>query len=139
MDFESNITSYHLDLNVYKTNPRSFDELRRFINYKGQHADILFKLIHWKMVHICRCIEKSVYQSDNIIGTTSFQLFGLDFIFDNNLNPYLLEMNKGPDMIPKDNIDTQLKTIIQMDMFSKVGLFNTNNNNNSFYLIYKNY
>ena len=91
------------------------------------------------MAHICKCIEKSVYQSDNINGATSFQLFGLDFIFDKNLDPYLLEMNKGPDMIPKDGIDTKLKTKIQLDMFGKVGLLNTNNNNNSFYLIYKNY
>lgn len=135
-DFESNITSYNLDLDVYKTNPRSFLELRRFINYEGKHSEILFKLIHSKMVYICKCIEKSVYQSNNIYGATSFQLFGLDFIFDNNLNPYLLEMNKGPDMIPKDEIDTKLKTKIQLDMFNKIGLLNSKNN--SFFLIYTN-
>ena len=31
-DFESNITSYHLDMNVYKTNPRTLDELYEFLN-----------------------------------------------------------------------------------------------------------
>ena len=35
--------------------------------------------------------------------------------------------------------DTKMKTKIQMDMFGKVGILNTNKNDNSFFLIYKNY
>ena len=37
----------------------------------------------------------------NSNNNTYFQLFGLDYIFDNDLNVYLLELNKGPDMSSK--------------------------------------
>ena len=45
-------------------------------------------------------------------------------------------MNKGPDMIPRDDIDKVLKTKVQSHMFSKVGIFPPINNN-IFYLIYE--
>ena len=35
-------------------------------------------------------------------------MFGVDVIFD-NLKPYILEINKGPDMIPKDDKDKLIK------------------------------
>ena len=38
MDFESNITSYNLDMNVYKNNPRSFDELFYYLDKKSKNS-----------------------------------------------------------------------------------------------------
>ena len=77
-------------------------------------------------------------QSNNIKGSTSFQLFGIDVIFNKNLEPFLLEFNKGPDMIPRDEIDTNMKSIVQKDIFKTVGLLNNehDNDNNSFYLVF---
>ena len=79
-----------------------------------------------------------MYQSNNIKGSTSFQLFGIDVIFNKNLEPFLLEFNKGPDMIPRDEIDTNMKSIVQKDIFKTVGLLNNehDNDNNSFYLVF---
>ena len=136
LDFESNITSYHLDMNVYKENPRSFNELKKYMN--AENFDILFNNIYKNMEKICSCISKNLYQSDNIKGTISFQLFGADVIFDIDLNPYLLEMNKGPDMSPRDDIDRKMKTNVQEDMFKIVGIIDQPyNEDNSFELIYK--
>ena len=45
-------------------------------------------------------------------------------------------MNKGPDMTPRDNIDRLMKNNVQKDMLKTVGILG-NDNNNSFYLIYK--
>jgi hypothetical protein len=45
-------------------------------------------------------------------------------------------MNKGPDMIPRDDIDRDLKTKVQSHMFSKVGILPPIKNN-TFYLIYE--
>lgn len=135
LDFESNITSYHLDMNVYKENPRSFNELKKYMN--AENFDILFNNIYKNMEKICSCISKNLYQSNNIKGTISFQLFGADVIFDVDLNPYLLEMNKGPDMSPRDDIDLKMKTNVQEDMFKIVGIIEQPyNKNNSFELIY---
>ena len=138
LDFESNITSYHLDMNVYKKNPRTFDELKTYINNDGNNADALFRRIDSNMIKICSCLanDKAVFQSENLKKSTTFQLFGIDYIFDKDCNPYLLEMNKGPDMIPRDDVDKSLKTKVQSHMFSKVGIFPPIKNN-TFYLIYE--
>ena len=79
----------------------------------------------------------NLYQSDNIKNTISFQLFGIDVIFNKSLHPYLLEMNKGPDMTPKDDEDTKMKYNVQNDMFKTVGIISNNfGENNSFSEIY---
>lgn len=140
-DFESNITSYNLDMSVYQTHPRNFDELFEFINNKNndeEKSKALSNNIYNLLKDICICLSKNIYQSDNIKNTTTFQLFGIDVIFDKDMKPYLLEFNKGPDMIPRDNIDRNMKTNVQMDMFQIVGLLDKKNNkDNSFFSIYE--
>ena len=41
---------------------------------------------------------------------------------NNNLEPFLLEVNKGPDMIPKFKKDYKLKKEIYLDTFNKINL-----------------
>ena len=43
-----------------------------------------------------------------------------DIIFDNNMNPYLLEFNKR--VYEQDKLDEFMKTDVQYDMFSLVNL-----------------
>ena len=135
LDFESNITSYNLDMTVYNNNPRYFNELIKYINDKGDDGEKLFQNIDILIKKISYCLSKNLYQSNNIKGSITFQLFGIDIIFDKDLNPYLLEMNKGPDMTPRDDIDKTMKINVQKDMFKTVGVLE-DDNNNSFYLIY---
>jgi len=143
LDFESNITSYNLDMTVYEQNPRDFNELKIFIdenesenimNYKN--GIYLFNKINLLMEEISICLSKNLYQSKNIKNTVAFQLFGADVIFDKDLHPYLLELNKGPDMTPRDEIDENMKNIVQTDMFKIVGVL-PNIGTNSFRQIYK--
>jgi len=130
-DFESNITSFNLDIHIYKTHPLTFEDLKRYINQKYPNGgNILFERIRILMVDVSNCIHKSLYQSKNLSGT-SFQLFGIDVIFDENLYPYILELNKGPDMQSKDQNDHIIKTKVQYDMYSKVGIISNNNNDNN--------
>ena len=144
LDFESNITSYNLDMTVYEQNPRDFEELKIFIdenesenimNFKN--GIYLFNKINLLMEEISICLSKNLYQSKNIKNTVAFQLFGADVIFDKELHPYLLELNKGPDMTPRDEIDENMKNIVQTDMFKIVGVL-PNIGSNSFRQIYKN-
>ena len=89
------------------------------------------------MKNISECLSSHVYQSDNLLNTTSFQLFGADVIFDNNLKPYLLEFNKGPDMIPRDEQDKIMKKRVQEDMFRIVGILPNNKDTNVFFNIFE--
>ena len=142
LDFESNITSYNLDMTVYKENPRDFDQLKMYIDIeegvKGKSA-VLFNNIELLMREVSQCLSANFYQSNNIEGTVTFQLFGADVIFDTKLHPYLLEFNKGPDMSARDDIDENMKESVQSDMFKTIGVLEGDGNNkNSFYLVYKN-
>ena len=131
-DFESNITSYHLDMTVYEKNPRNFTELFKYIDKSENNPDagkMLSNNITFLMKKIAECLRKNIYQSPNIKNTTCFQLFGADVIFDNNLHPYLLELNKGPDMIPRDETDKSMKQKVQEDMFRTIGILPNNQNN----------
>ena len=56
---------------------------------------------------------------DNVI---SFQLFGLDVILDSNLNPLILEINKGPNMFAVNDKDLKLKSNLNNDIYSLVGI-----------------
>ncbi len=138
LDFESNITSYHLDVSIYDINPRYFDELIKYIdnNSTSGSGALLFNRINLLLKNVSKCLAKNLYQSDNIKNTICFQLFGIDVIFNKNLHPYLLEMNKGPDMTPKDDEDTKMKYNVQNDMFKTVGIIENNFINNSFNEIY---
>ena len=49
-------------------------------------------------------------------------------MLDDNLNPYLLEMNKGPDMKPKNDEEGKLYRKVIEDVFSKLNLIHLPNN-----------
>lgn len=101
MDFESNITSYNLDLDIYKTNPQTFSQLKTYLKDAGyDNPEKIFDKIKDKMICLCESIENKI-GSDKLKKNLCAQIFGCDFIVDKNLNPYLLECNKGPDMSPK--------------------------------------
>ncbi len=138
LSFESNITSYNLDLNIYKKNPRSFNDLNIYLKKNNKDYNYLWSNINNLMKKICKGLSDVIYipNYNKKELVTQFQLFGCDIIFNNELHPYLLEINKGPDMNPKDDIDENMKTKLQLDMFKKVGLLKDNDeNNNLFYLI----
>ena len=81
-------------------------------------------------------LSNDFYQSGNMQNQniTTFQLFGVDIIMDKDLNPYLLEVNKGPDMSARDDKDKVMKTEVQTHMLEKVGIINDDyiHNNNYF-------
>ena len=130
-------------MSVYKSNPRNFNELIDYIDKNNNSSSrtsngkYLFNKINLLMREVSLCIFKNLYQSKNIEGAITFQLFGADVIFDNDLHPYLLEMNKGPDMSPRDSIDEAMKNEVQTSMFKTVGIL-PNDGINSFYLLYSN-
>jgi Tubulin-tyrosine ligase family len=127
-DFESNITSYHLDMNVYKKNPRTFEDLMEYINKREENPNagsLFFVRVRSVIQKMCMALANEFHQSENIrkrSDATSFQLFGVDVIMDKGLTPYLLEVNKGPDMSARDEIDHKMKLRIQTEMLEKVGV-----------------
>jgi hypothetical protein len=59
-------------------------------------------------------------------------LFGLDYIFSKELDVYLLELNKGPDMSSKNNKDYILKSRVYEDLFDLVNIVENKSDKNMF-------
>jgi len=140
LDFESNISdSYKLESDFYKNYPLTFKDLEKYMNKNGYRYSILSNNIEKLIKKMVASFSLSLCNLENIKFNTKFQLFGIDIIFDKNLKPLILEINKGPDMVPKDDLDSQLKTKIEMDMLTSLDIIKKNKNHqNGFKLIYKN-
>ena len=132
-NFDENITnSYIMDPNVYKINPQTYKELINYLNKnKNNSGNVLNNNINNIIYKLCYAIKDSLCKLDNVKQNMTFQLFGLDVIVDEKLNPYILEANKGPDMTPKDEIDKKLKTKVEVDMFELIDLIKVNDKNYS--------
>ena len=125
---EENITSLNLDLNIYEKNPFDLFELVNYMDKKKYV--ILIENIKYnlkKLEIMYRSIISNLNKNNN--KNVHFQLFGLDYIFDNDLNVYLLELNKGPDMTSKNDKDYVLKYRIYEDLLNKVGIIKYNKKN----------
>ena len=128
-DFESNITSYNLNQSIYETNPLTLSELRSYMKGQGDDYHSLMTKIYSSLSLVISSADKTLGQISNLNNNITFQLFGVDVVFTKNLKPYILEFNKGPDMVPKSNRDRELKTKIEEDMFSLTGVIPKNKNN----------
>jgi tubulin polyglutamylase TTLL5 len=50
-----------------------------------------------------------------------FELLGFDVLIDNNLKPWLLEVNLSPSLNTESALDIKIKTSLLVDLFNMVG------------------
>ena len=119
--------SYKTEKNIYDNNPLTLNELKEYLNNKKQNSGTyLFNNIEALFKKLCTCIKGNIYNSSNLVNNMTVQMFGVDVLFDNNMKPYILEINKGPDMVPKDNKDKKIKYKVELDMLEKFDLVEIN-------------
>ena len=96
------------------TFPKNLDELNK------KDKKIKLKLLEKPINTILECFRNYIRKLDEKPEkqfVTFFQLFGIDVILDSNYNPYLLEINKSPDMNNiYDESDRKGKTEVISDM-----------------------
>jgi len=164
LDFEHNITSFNLDHEIYKRNPLTLKQLKTYLLDHGyDNPDVLFERINEKVRLVVDAIKPSLGKHGNLNKNLCTQIFGMDFIVDKDLNPFMLECNKGPDMSPKN--DTSYAKLlnkldefyiaedlvdkcypdgyksgnglkVQRDMFNLLGIIDSKLSNNGFYKVY---
>jgi hypothetical protein len=138
ISFDTHITSYNMDSNIYENEamPHSIDDLRRFLGREKSNA--IWSKIEEKMAFLSRAIAHVFY--DNMhYDKICFQLFGVDVIVEENGEPFILEINKGPDMIPKCKQDETLKRIVYEDTMRIGGVIGWKFRKNGFYIIHQHY
>ena len=127
-NLEENITSLNLNMDIYKKNPFDLFELAQYMDNKD------YILLITNIINNLKKLESAyknllTQKNKSTNKHTYFQLFGLDYIFDNNFNVYLLEINKGPDMSSKSDKDYLLKYRIYEDLFNKLNILEYKKNN----------
>ena len=122
MDFEANITSFNLDTSIYQRNPLTLSELKKYLVAQGYPAQNLFQQITQLFAKAFQAMKPYLCQLKTLQNNTTFQLFGADIIFNKAMKPYLLEINKGPDMSYKLPKDEKIKQNVFNDMLAKVGI-----------------
>jgi hypothetical protein len=119
---ETHLTSVNLDTSIYDTYPETLENLEE---YMGQNQfNKLWNRILNLFQDLMDAIQGHVCDLKSLDKVLTFQLFGADIIFDTKLNPYLLELNKGPSMKYMTKIDEKMKDNLTNDIFIKVGVIN---------------
>ena len=127
---EKHLTSLNVSNSVYDSRPQSFQQLYQHLG-KQKYQDLMNN-IYSNLILVMKAARPKLCRLENIKNNLSFQLFGLDYIFTKNMYPYLLEMNKGPDMNPKNDLDISIKTKVIRDTYLTVGILHDINTPNGF-------
>ena len=130
-EFESLITnSYITELTIYNKNPLTLNQLCSYIeeNYNLPKEQFM-NSIEQNLRNVFTALLPKLCNCDNINKNGQFQLFGADVILDKDLTPYILEVNKGPDMKHKDEADRQLKKKVIFDTFNLMNVVKPKTNN----------
>ena len=132
---ERHLTSLNVTNDIYNNRPQTFQQLREHLG--NLRYNILFKCIYNNLVYVLKASFPKLCQLNKLKNNLTFQLFGLDYIFTNNMHPYLLEMNKGPEMNPINKQDYKLKSKVLYDTFQKAGIIsNVNMSKNDFFKLF---
>lgn len=120
-----------MDVKIYRKNPFDLFELCKYLG--DEKYLILLNNLKNNLKQLEKCYKNILLKLNiNNNNNTYFQLFGLDYIFSNNLDVYLLELNKGPDMSSKNNKDLILKSRVYEDLFKLVKIIKNKSSKNMF-------
>ena len=119
--FDKHITTGYIDRKIYDENPLTLDDFREHLEtIEPKSSKTWDANVNELMNKIIKAISKKVCQKDGLKKHTLFQLFGSDVAPTADLDAYLMEINKGPDLDAKDERDKKVKTRVQEDIFKVV-------------------
>lgn len=140
-----NVTTGYIERKVYTENPLTHDDLRKYLddpNRKGLYtteknirdqglaiSKIYFDRIYDLLKNIFISFVGKICKNSKFRDNTMFQLFGVDVAVDDNLNPMVMEINKGPDLGAKDKRDSELKHGVVRDILDTINMTNSPNKN----------
>jgi hypothetical protein len=143
IETDTNITTGYIDRKIYEINPLTHEDLQKYLdndkrklykieqNIKNQGlkiSQIYFTRIYNLIKEIFIAFVGNICVNSKFSHNIIFQLFGVDIAVDNELNPMIMEINKGPDMSAKDKRDSDLKHEIVRDILKKIGVIDEQKN-----------
>ncbi|ARF09291.1 tubulin-tyrosine ligase family protein [Catovirus CTV1] len=145
-EFGPNITTGYIDRWVYDVHPLTHQDFREYLDKHDRQLSTIEKQLIDRNIIISEYVFDKVYNLINEIFVSfigkicggklnnfiSFQLFGADIAIDDQLNPQVMEINKGPDMGAKDDRDGKVKYECMQDVLKLIGVVNKDRENNGF-------
>lgn len=134
--FETHITS-QMDVELYETEniPHDFKELKNVIGEES-YKRIWEKIID-KTTDLSKAIAPMLSKNTTHENKVCFQLFGMDIILESDGEPYILELNRGPDMKVKCKKDKKLKENIFESTFQVAGLLKNRSKSSNYVKVYE--
>ena len=136
-DKQVNITTGYIDRQIYATNPLTHTDFKTFLDsndrvlskpelfLRVQNMD-LSKIIFDRIINMLKEVfisfSHKIKSGEKLKNNMSFQLYGVDVAINDELQPMIMEINKGPDMDAKDERDSILKHNVTRDIFKTVGV-----------------
>lgn len=152
----NHITTGYVERDIYTKNPLTHKDFKRYLDMdqnkkyhptsklnrqlndseqdirnKGMKiSTVVFNSIQQLLSDIFITFNgKICTQNSDIYSKYSAQLFGVDIAINDKLNPIIMEINKGPDLSPKDDRDRVIKESLVKDTLDILGLIKNNTNN----------
>lgn len=135
LNIDNNITTGYIDRKVYETNPLTHKD---FANYLGNvESKIFYNKVNdlFKDIFLAYTSVLTIPDKFKNKNNVFFQLFGADIAVDENLDPMIMEMNKGPDLGAKDERDSEIKHNVVRDIMRLINAINNVKDDNGFVLI----
>lgn len=119
---DSWITSIDLDQSIYKKNPQTIEELEAWLylhDFSPQQLHSSLKSMLQKVLEASASTLPPLPKEPFF-----FQVFGFDVILghreERKLHPYILEMNSGPSLVVRSEVDFEIKFRVIHDMLTEV-------------------
>jgi len=144
-----NITTGYIDRQVYVDNPLTHNDLKTYLDNPNREnlynvekgvreqgikiSHVYFDRIYSLLKDVFMAFVGRICKLKQFNNNTMFQLFGVDIAVNDNLNPMIMEINKGPDLGAKDERDSKLKHGVVKDTLNLIGAID-----NSYYSNYVN-
>lgn len=145
MTTDVNITTGYIDRSVYDKNPLSHHDLRNYLDNPNRKnlsttekhvrtqglliSEIYFNNIYSLLHNIMISYKGKLNGLPKFYNSTMFQLFGVDIAVNDELQPMIMEINKGPDMNAKDKRDSDIKHSVLNDVLKTVNVISNDNQN----------
>lgn len=103
----------------------SLSALCRFLESSGVNTEPLWGQIYDLVIKTVISCEPSILMTSKKLkanGRNSFELLGFDVLVDENLKPWLLEVNLSPSLATDSPLDMHIKSNLVKDVLTLVGL-----------------
>lgn len=140
-----NITTGYVERWVYKVNPLTHTDFKAYLDDKSRKivfpiekslrsqglllSNVVFSRIKRLMADIFVSFKGKICRpGKKLCDNITYQLFGADVAINDNLQPVIMEINKGPDLSPKDERDGTVKYNLVQDVYKILGALPNPNN-----------